>query len=92
MTNYRIAGSIRSTHNRDGAIVLKLQSGEMFSLNVVGSRILEMVKSGDLDEAMIIEHISYEFGITQEIAAKDVREFLQSLVGHRLAETTSFAR
>ena len=87
MTQYRIRESVRSTHNPDGAIVLELQRGEMFSLNVVGSRILEMVKSrGELNEATIAEHISHEFSINREVAAKDVREFLQSLVGHQLIE------
>ena len=90
VTQYRITASVRSTHNRDGAIVLELERGEMFSLNVVGSRILEMMKSSaDLDEVNIAEHISHEFGISREIAAKDVREFLQSLVDHRLVEASS---
>ena len=43
---YRVSNTVRSTHNHDGAIVLDIKQGQMFNLNIVGSRILELLKSG----------------------------------------------
>jgi len=43
---YRISKGVRSTHGQDGAIVLDVQQGQMFNLNLVGSKILELLESG----------------------------------------------
>jgi hypothetical protein len=43
---YRVSDSVRSTHGQDGAIVLDIRQGQMFNLNFVGSRILELLKEG----------------------------------------------
>jgi len=75
---YRISETVRSTHNQDGAIVLDVRQGQMFNLNFVGSRILELLKSGSAESA-IIDQISREFGVSRDLAAKDVRDFLQHL-------------
>jgi hypothetical protein len=75
---YRVSDTVRSTHNRDGAIVLDVRQGQMFNLNFVGSRILELLKSGSTESA-IVDEISREFGISRELAENDVREFLQNL-------------
>ena len=57
---YRVSDGIRSTHGQDGAIVLDIHQGQMFNLNPVGSRILELLESGSA-EAEIVEAISREF-------------------------------
>lgn len=82
---YRISDTVRSTHNQDGAIVLDVRQGQMFNLNFVGSRILELLKSGST-ESMIADEISREFGVGRELAENDVREFLQNLKKCQLVE------
>ena len=82
---YRLSDTMRSTHNQDGAIVLDVRQGQMFNLNFVGSRILELLKSGST-ESEIVEEIGREFGVGQELAESDVREFLQNLKKYHLVE------
>jgi hypothetical protein len=81
----KIADGVRSTHERDGAVVLDIRHGKMFTLNIVGSKILGMMKDG-WPEKNIIEEISREFSIRSDIVERDVREFLECLEKHRLVE------
>jgi len=82
---YRVSDTVRSTHNRDGAILLDIRQGQMFNLNLVGSRILELLKNGSTESA-IIDQISCEFGVGREPAESDVQEFLQNLKKCHLVE------
>ena len=82
---YTLSETVRSTHNQDGAIVLDVRQGQMFSLNFVGSRILELLKSGTT-ESKIVDEIVREFGVGRDLAENDVREFLQNLKKCRLVE------
>ena len=82
----KIAEGVRSTHDRDGGVVLDIRHGQMFTLNLVGSKILEMLKRG-CPETQMVEEISRKFHIRQDIVERDVREFLECLEKHRLLET-----
>jgi hypothetical protein len=82
---YRVPDTVRSTHNQDGAIVLDVRQGQMFNLNFVGSRILELLKNGST-ESVIIDEIGREFGVSHDLAENDVREFLHTLKKSRLVE------
>jgi hypothetical protein len=82
---YTLSETVRSTHNQDGAIVLDVRQGQMFSLNFVGSRILELLKSGTT-ELEIVDEIVREFGVGQDLAENDVREFLENLKKCHLVE------
>jgi len=82
---YRLSATVRSTHSQDGAIVLDVQQGQMFNLNFVGSRILELLKSGSTESA-IVDQISREFGVSRELVEKDVRDFLHNLKKCHLVE------
>jgi hypothetical protein len=74
---------VRSTHNQDGAVVLDIRHGQMFRLNLVGSRMLELLKQGR-SEAQIAQEVSREFGAPREIIESDLAEFLGHLEKHRL--------
>jgi hypothetical protein len=88
---YRVSHGIRSTHGQDGGIVLDVRAGQMFRLNPVGSRILELLKSG-LTESAIADQIAKEFHVSDDRVGGDVREFLNSLTAyHLLDEQGSFA-
>jgi hypothetical protein len=80
---HKVSAAVRSTHGLNGAIVLDVQQGQIFNLNLVGSRIFELLKSGST-EAGIVDEIGREFGVSRELAENDVREFLQTLKEYHL--------
>lgn len=81
----KLSSQLRSTHNRDGAVILDVLHGQMFRANFVGSRILELLKQG-CTEAQIVEELVGQFGLPEEVIRTDVREFLAHLEKHRLLE------
>jgi hypothetical protein len=82
---HRLSDTVRSTHSQDGAIVLDVRQGQMFNINFVGSRILELLKGGSTDSG-IVDQISHEFSVSRELAENDVQEFLLSLKKCHLVE------
>jgi len=82
---YRVSEGVRSTHGQDGAIVLDICQGQMFNLNLVGSKILELLELGSTESA-IVDEISQKFEVSRDIAKGDVREFIASLKQHHLLE------
>jgi len=82
---YKVSETVRTTHGQDGAVVLDIRQGQMFNLNPVGSRIVELLKSGNT-ELQIADQLGREFGIGRDVAEKDLQEFLQALKNHRLIE------
>ena len=85
----KLSKQIRSTHNQDGAVVLDIRQGQMFRLNLVGSRMFELVKLG-YPESRIADEISHEFGAAREIVQADLREFLNHLEKHHLLEPGAY--
>jgi len=84
---YRVSDTARCTHGQDGAIVLDIRQGQMFSLNFVGSRILILLKEGST-QAEIVDEIVREFGVSRDRAENDVQEFLETLKKNLLVEST----
>lgn len=82
----RVSDAVRSTHGQDGAIVLDIGQGQMFSLNFVGSRILQLLKEG-FTESAIADEISQEFEVSRDVAEHDVREFIDVLKQHGLVQS-----
>jgi Coenzyme PQQ synthesis protein D (PqqD) len=82
----KLSERLRSTHNPDGAVVLDISYDKMFSLNPVGSRIIEHLRQG-LTEIQITGEISREFRTDVETVRNDVREFLSQLEKHHLLAT-----
>ena len=85
---YRISEIIRITHGPDGAVVLDIRQGQMFNLNLVGSRILELLQGGSA-QPEIVDQIVLEFGVSRDLAEKDAKEFLQTLEKLQLVESTN---
>jgi len=81
----KLSEHLRSTHSQDGAIVLDILHGQMFRLNLVASRMLELLKQGNAEQ-QIAEQLSQEFGVGREIVAADLKEFLSHLQRNRLLE------
>ncbi len=87
----KLSEHVRSTHNQNGAVVLDVLHGEMYRLNLVGSRMLELLKAG-FTNAQIAEAISREFGVARETVAMDLEEFLTHLEKHNLLTLTEPGR
>jgi hypothetical protein len=79
----RISESVRVTHTQDGGVVLDILHGHLFRLNLVGSKILELLKQG-YGQPEIVERLAHEFGIDSLTVETDVREFIETLEKHRL--------
>lgn len=84
----KVSESVRSTHGQDGAIVLDVQQGQMFNLNLVGSRILELLGQGS-SEAAIVDVVSREFHAAPDLVKQDLRDFLETLRSHGLIKDRS---
>lgn len=84
---YRVAEGVRSTHGQDGAIVLDIRQGQMYNLNLVGYKILELLETG-ASQSEIVDEISQKFEVSKDVAERDVNEFIESLKQHHLLENS----
>src|ERR1700679_1283664 len=77
-TMLNTSDTLRSTKTKDGRVLLDVRRGQMFSVNVIGSNILELVEKG-WDEARIAEEISRAYTVSIDIARSDVHDFIEDL-------------
>jgi len=82
---FQISNDIRSTQTQDGSVLLDIHHGQMFCLNLVASKILELLARG-YDEPRIAEEISNGYGVAMDIASADVRELLDALYRHHILQ------
>jgi len=82
---FRISDTIRRTETADGGILLDVHHGQMFCLNVVGAKILELMQQG-YDESRIAEEISRTYGASSEVVRADVIDFIESLQKHHILQ------
>jgi hypothetical protein len=75
---------LRHTRHGDGAILLDIDKGKMFSANATGALLLELLSAG-LDDATIIAQFAQRFGIAPEVAAADLTSFRAMLKRHSLS-------
>ena len=66
-------------------MILDILHGQIYRLNFVGSRMLELLTLG-CTESQIAAQICLEFRAPQEIVGNDVREFIAHLQRHHLIE------
>jgi hypothetical protein len=69
----------------DGGILLDIRHGQMFCLNLVGAKILELMQRG-YDESRIADEISRDYGANREVVRADVRDFIESLHKHHILQ------
>jgi hypothetical protein len=75
---YELDPGVRSTCNDDGGTLLDISRGQIFRLNVTGSRIVALLQQGQ-GESRIVDSISQEFDIARISAQTDVGDFLRCL-------------
>jgi alpha-ketoglutarate-dependent taurine dioxygenase len=85
MQSIRIAPSVRSAFSSDGAVLMEIKKGMMFTSNPVGGRILELLSQGATsDEAA--DAISRECNVAKEIVLRDFEPFADQLYAYGLVE------
>jgi hypothetical protein len=78
-----IAPGVRETASEDGAVLLDIEQGICFSLNPVGLKIWELLKTHhSVDE--IADDLAQDFPVSRSQLLSDVIEFLQTLEAKRL--------
>jgi len=82
---FKLSDTIRRTQTPDGGVLLDIHHGQMFSLNIVGAKILELLAQG-YDQPRIADEISREFQVSQEIVRAHVGEFIETLEKHHILE------
>lgn len=80
-----ISSAIRKTETQDGAVLLDVERGQMYCLNLVGSKILELIASG-CDEREIIDRLSAVYGAKNGGVRADVREFIETMRKHGIVD------
>jgi hypothetical protein len=73
-----ISRSARLSKSPDGGVLLDVDRGGIFSLNSVGTRIVELLQQGK-DAMSIAEAVRREFRVSEDTAKKDVTDFLATL-------------
>ena len=86
----KVSDEVRATYSRDGAIILDVSRGQMFRLNLTGSRIFELLEQGHSEEE-IADRISQQFTVKPELAMADLRHLLKQLEEHRLVDAAPTA-
>lgn len=82
---FKISESIRRTETADGGILLDIHHGQMFCLNIVGAKILELMQLGS-DESRITDEICKSYGVGREVVRADVRDFIENLQKHHIVQ------
>ena len=85
---FAVADTIRRTHAEDGGILLDIHHGQMFSLNAVGSQMIELLEKG-FDEGQIAAHVANAYAADIEIIRADVRDFIAVLQKHHILQVRS---
>jgi hypothetical protein len=85
---FRLSDTIRRTTTVDGEILLDVHHGQMFCLNIVGAKILELMQQG-YDESRIAAEISRDYGVNKDAVQTDVTEFIETLHKHHILRAAS---
>ena len=83
---FEISHTVRRTKSEDGAVLLDVLHGRMFCLNVVGSRIIDLLEQG-FDTAQIAAQVSGAYTMDIETVRSDVRDFIEVLNKHHILQT-----
>jgi hypothetical protein len=83
-----LAKDIRRVSSPDGTVVLHLRRGTMFRVNLLGSKVLDLLDR-DTSVRQIAELLSVEFGVALDIVEADVKGFMESLRLHGAIDSSA---
>ncbi len=91
---WSVSSSVRATFSEDGAVLLDIEKGICYSLNVVGMKVWQILESDGGTSAFkdIVDVLAPQFAIPREQLGEDIRTYLQELAKKRLIKTNGFAR
>ena len=81
----RPSHSIRQTDTQDGAVLLDVEQGICFSMNLIGTLIWKLLGSGSRPDE-IAQHLATTFDIPFDQASADVQDFLEQLQRQKLLQ------
>lgn len=85
MTRYRIPADLLLQTVRDEAVILNPGNGDYFTLNDVGTRMVQLYRErGDVDA--VVAEIVAEYEVVAADARTDLEQLLRELATHGLAE------
>jgi hypothetical protein len=87
MDSVNLVPSVRSVFSRDGAVIMEIKQGMMYTSNPVGGRILELVSQG-MSAENVVETISRECVVPKETVRHDLERFVEQLRSYGLIEPT----
>jgi hypothetical protein len=79
----RISGGVRTVVSQDGAVLMDINGGFMFSLNPIGSLIWQQLSDGR-SPAQVAEDLTHRFGVSLDQARVDVNGFIGQLEAQHL--------
>jgi hypothetical protein len=85
MNSLNLVPSVRSVFSQDGAVLMEIKQGMMYTSNPVGGRILELLTQGMAPES-VVETISRECVAPQETVRHDLERFVEQLRTYGLIE------
>jgi predicted flavoprotein YhiN len=85
MSIFKISDTIRRTQTVDGGILLDVHHGQMFCVNAIGAKVLELLERR-CDESRIADEISHDYGADRETVRADVIEFIETLQKHHILQ------
>jgi hypothetical protein len=88
MKPIQISPSVRSVFSQDGAVLMEIQQGMMYTSNPVGGRILELLSQG-LPESDVVETISRECDTPQETVRHDFETFIEQLRSYSIVSSAT---
>jgi hypothetical protein len=86
---WAVSPGIRATSSADGAVLLDIERGVIFTLNTVGAKLWQMLESSagrsSLDD--IVDVLRLDFDIPREQLEEDTNSYLQDLLKQGLVRT-----
>jgi hypothetical protein len=89
--SFTITPDIQASVHEDGIVLLHIPTGRVFQSNRTGARIWQAL-SGGLQPDAIATEISGDYGVPQDLAARDTDSFLTALEQHGFVTRTGNAR
>jgi hypothetical protein len=86
MTSATFPRCVRSVFSQDGAVVMDISHGMMYTSNAVGGRMLELLSQG-ISPENVVATISRECVVSEETVRRDLERFVQQLRSYGLIET-----
>jgi hypothetical protein len=77
-TNARLADTVRLSTREDGAVLLNTHSGEMFTLNAVGARMVALLAEGHNYDQVVVR-VCIEYSAPPERVRLDLDQLVAAL-------------